>query len=101
MDDCLRELQRLADFIGKHERAKQVEVQEAVQEFTEPELQHYRATIRPVQARSGIDLCARALYIALRISASFGGNEINERLGLDEHIYEALAELSHYSFQSR
>jgi hypothetical protein len=66
MDDCLRELQRLADFIGKHERAKQVEVQEAVQEFTEPELQHYRATIRPVQARSRIDLCARALYIALR-----------------------------------
>ena len=74
MDDCLRELQRLAEFLGKPERAKHVDVQEAVQEFIEKGLQHYRASVVQATASPRIDLRARALYIAQRISVSFGRN---------------------------
>lgn len=72
MDDCLRELQRLAEFLGKPERAKHVDVQEAVQEFIEKGLQHYRASVVQATASPRIALRARALYIAQRISVSFG-----------------------------
>jgi hypothetical protein len=98
MDDCLRELQRLAEFLGKPERAKQVDVQEAVQEFIEKGLHHYRTSIVSATASSRIDLCARALYIAQRISVSFGRKEINGQQGLDNQIYKALDALSQYSF---
>lgn len=100
MDDCLRELQRLAEFLGKPERAKQVDVQGAVQEFIEEGLQHYRASIVHATASSRIDLRARALYIAQRISVSFGRQETNGKKGVDNQIYKALDALSQYSFQA-
>src|SRR3989442_1198462 len=56
MDDCLRELRRLAEFLGEPKMAEQVEVQEAVQEFIEKGLQHYRASFAEVTASSRIDL---------------------------------------------
>ena len=99
MDDCLRELPRLAGFLGKPERAEQVAVQEAVQGFIEAGLQHYRASIVQAVASVRIDLRARALYLAQRISVSFGRREINEQQELDQ-IYQALDALSHYSFQA-
>jgi hypothetical protein len=68
VDDCLRELPRLAEFLGRPERAQQVEVQEAVLEFIEQGLQHYRASIEQATANPGIDFRARALYIAQRAS---------------------------------
>lgn len=100
MDDCLRELHRLAEFLGKPERAKQGDVQEAVQEFIEKGLQHYRASIGQATASSRIDLCARALYLAQRTSVSFGRKEINGQQGLDNRIYKALDALSQYSLQA-
>jgi hypothetical protein len=90
MDDCLREMQRLAEFLGKPERAKQVDVQGAVQEFIEKGLQHYRASIMDATTSPGIDLRARALYIAQRISVSIGRKEINEQQDLDQ-THKALA----------
>src|ERR1700730_1114331 len=98
MDDCLRELQRLAEFIGKPERGKQVDVQEAVHEFIEKGLQHYHASIVQATASSRIDLRAKALYLAQRISVSFGRKEIDVQQGLDNQIYKALDALSQYSF---
>jgi hypothetical protein len=100
MDDCLRELQRLAGFLGKPERAKQVDVQEAVLGFVEKGLQHYRASIAQATASSRIDLRARALYLAQRISVSFGRKELNGQQGVDSQIYKALDALSQYSFQA-
>jgi hypothetical protein len=76
MDDCLRELQRLAGFLGRPERAQQADVQEAVQEFIEEQLQHYRTSIVEAAASPGIDPRAKALYLAQRSSVSFGRNEI-------------------------
>jgi len=64
MDDCLGELQRLAEFSGRPERARQVSVQEAVQQFIEKGLQHYRSPA--VEATPGIDPRANALYLAQR-----------------------------------
>jgi hypothetical protein len=100
MDDCLRQLQRLAEFLGKPERAKQVEVQEAAQEFIEPGLQHYRSAIEQATASSRTDLCARALYLAQRISASFGRKEFKGQQGLDNQIDKALDALGRYSIQA-
>jgi len=94
MDDCPRELQRLADFLGKPERAKEAEVQEAVDEFMEKGLQHHRASMVEATASPRIDPRAKALYIAQRIAVSLGRNEINVARGLDEQIYKALEALS-------
>ena len=94
MDDCLRELQRMAEFLGKPEQAKQVDVQEAVHEFMEKGLQHYRASIVQATANPRIDLRAKALYLAQRISVSFGRKEIDVQPGLDNQIYKALDALS-------
>ena len=68
MDDCLRELPRLAEFLGRPERAQQVDVQEAVLKFIEKGLQHYRASVEQVTAGSKSELCAQALYLAQRRS---------------------------------
>ena len=76
MDDCLRQLQRLAGFLGKPERAQQADVQEAVQEFIDQGLQHYRTSIEQAAASPGIDPRATALYLAQRRSVSPGRNEI-------------------------
>ena len=100
MDDCLRELQRLAGFLGKPERAQQADVQEAGQEFIEKQLQHYRASIVQATANPRIDLRARALYLAQRISASFGRQEFKEQQGLDNQIDKALNALGRYSIQA-
>jgi len=99
MDDCLRELQCLAEFLSRPERAKQVDVREAVQEFIEPGLQHYRSPIGDAKASSKVELCARVLYIAQRISVGFVRKEINGQQDLDNRIYEALDALSQYSIQ--
>ena len=66
MDDGLRELQRLAEFLGKPERAEEVGVQAAAQEFIEPGLQHYRSSIAEITASPGVDPRAMALYLAQR-----------------------------------
>ena len=76
MDDCLRELQRLAEFLGRPERAQQMEVQEAVQEFIDQGLQHYRTSIGQAAASPGVDPRATALYFAQRSSVSLDRNEI-------------------------
>jgi hypothetical protein len=100
MDDSLRELQRLAEFIGRPERAKEVDVQEAVQEFIEKDLQHHRSSILQATASPRIDLRAKALYIAQRISVSFGREQITGQQGSDNQIYKALDALSRYSFRA-
>jgi hypothetical protein len=69
MDDCTRELQRLAEFLGKPERAKQVDVEEGVQEFIDKGLQHYRTSIMHSPPGSRSELSAEALYISQRVMA--------------------------------
>jgi hypothetical protein len=100
MDDCLRELKRLAEFLGKPERAKQVEVQEAAQGLIEKGLQHYRSSIVQMRPGSRIDLCAQALYITQRISLSFDRNETNGQQRLNNQLYQTLDTLSQCSFQA-
>lgn len=97
MDDCLQELTRLADFLGKSERAEQVEVQAAVQEFAEKGLQHHRTSIVQATADATIDLSARALHLAQRISVSLERKEIPSQKGIDREIEEALEILSQHS----
>ncbi|MDX6709958.1 MAG: hypothetical protein QOH96_974 [Blastocatellia bacterium] len=100
MDDCLRELRRLAGFLGKPERAKQLEAQEAMQQFIEKGLQHYRTPIAKATPGSGVELTAMALYTSQRISGRFGREGINGQHGVDNEIYNALGALSQYSFQA-
>lgn len=98
VDDCLRELRRLAEFLGEPERAEPVDVQEAVQEFVETGLQHYRVPIEEALANPRIDSRARALYLAQRISVSLGrksGPQV-----LDNEIYKTLNSLTQHSFQA-
>lgn len=97
MDDCLREVRRLAEFLGKPERANQVDVQVGVREFIEKGLQHHRASTMQTMATAGIDIRAKALYIAQRISVSFGRKESNGQQVLDDQIHKALDALSQYS----
>ncbi len=97
MDDCLRELQRLAEFLGEPERAKQVDVQEAVQRFTDKGLQHYRTSLVQATAGSKFDFYARALYIAQRLSVNLDRKRTDAQRDLDNQIYEALDTLSRYS----
>ena len=96
MDNCLGELQRLSDFLGKPERAKQVELQELVERFVEHRLQHHRTSIGQATAHRRISLRAKALYIGQRISVSLGRKEI-DGLGFDQEIERALEILNLYS----
>jgi hypothetical protein len=96
MDDWLSELQRLSDFLGKSERAEQVDVQRAAQEFVENRLQHHRTSFVQATANPMIALRTKALYIAQRITVSFGRKEIDES-GFDNQIETALDILNSYS----
>ena len=100
IDDCLRELQLLADFLGKSKRAKSVDVQEAVQEFMEKELQHYHTSLVQATASPGIDVRAKALFIAQRISVSFGRRECNGQPRLDDQMEKALDVLNQYAIRA-
>ena len=90
IDDCLRELQLLADFLGKPERAKALDVQRATREYMEKELQHYQTSIVQAAASPKIAVRPKALYIAQRISVSFGRRESNGHKGSDDQIEKAL-----------
>ena len=96
MNNWLRELQRLSDFLGKPERAEQMDVQKAAQEFVENGLQHHRTSIVQGTASPMIALRTKALYIAQRITVSFGRKEIDES-GFDNQIETALDILNLYS----
>ena len=100
IDDCLRELRLLADFVGKPERAKSVDVQEAVQEFMEKELQHYHTSLVQATASPRIDVRAKALYIAQRISVGFGRRESNGQPRLDDQMEKALDILNQYAIRA-
>jgi hypothetical protein len=100
VDDCLRELQLLADFLGKPERAKAVDVQRAVREFTEKELQHYQTSLVQASASPKIAVRPKALYIAQRISVSFGRRESNGHEGSDDQIEKALDILSQHAIRA-
>jgi hypothetical protein len=97
MEDGLQELTRLADFLGKSERAGQVEIQAAVQEFAEKGLQHHRTSIVQTTADASIDLSARALHLAQRISVGLERKEIASQQGIDREIEEALDILIQHS----
>ena len=99
INDCLGELQLLADFLGKSERAKSVDVQEAVQEFMEKELQHYHTSLVQATASPRIDVRAKALYIAQKISVGFGRSEGNGQ-ELDHHMEKALDILNQYAIRA-
>jgi hypothetical protein len=99
VDDCLGELQRLAEFLGEPERAKQTNVQQAVLQFVEKRLQHYHTDLAQTVPRSRLDLYARALYIAQRISSSFDPNGTKGNLVFDSRIDEAVDNLSRYALQ--
>lgn len=97
MDDGLRELQRLAEFLGKLERAQQVEVQNTIAQFIEKNLQHHRTGTWLTPGSASVGLRAMALYQAQRIAVSFERNDISGRQELDEQIQNALDALSQYS----
>ena len=80
MEDCLREMQRLADFLGEPGRARQVDVQGAVRQFVEKGLQHHHASVMQAAASPVIDPRARALYVAERISVTLGRKDIDEQV---------------------
>ena len=100
IDDCLGELQLLADFLGKSKRAKSVEVREAVQEFMEKELQHYHTSVVQATASPAIDVRAKSLYLAQKISVGFGRGESNGQPKLDDQMEKALDILSQYAIRA-
>ena len=72
MDNWLIELRRLAAFLGKPERAEQVELQRAVRKFIDEGLQHHRTSIISTVAEPGVAGRAKALFIAQRVTENFG-----------------------------
>jgi hypothetical protein len=94
------ELSRLAQFLGVPERAKQKEVQQAVQEFIDPGMRHFRANIAPEAAGSRTETIASSLYAALRVSESLNLKEINGQEDMDHQIREALDVLNQFSLQA-
>jgi hypothetical protein len=90
MDNWERELRRLAAFLGMPERAEQMEVKEKVREFTEKGLQHFRTSVVDTVMDPRIDRHAIALFVAQRISMSFGRNETDPQNEVNEEIESAL-----------
>src|SRR6266496_1635966 len=90
MDDWQTELPRLAHFLGKPEQAERVEVQEAVREFIEKELQHSCASLAEMAVNSKIAHGARALYAAEKIGRKFGRKDIDTQEGDDTQIEKVL-----------
>jgi hypothetical protein len=99
MGDWLSEFLRLADFLGKAEMAKQADIQKSVQEFVEKGLQHHRTSVVGATANPRVSLRARALFIAHRISVSFGRKETHTQEDVDNQIEKALDILSQYSLR--
>jgi hypothetical protein len=94
MDDCDRELQRLVDFLDLPERARRENVKDAVREFIDEGLQHHRTSVMDCASSPMIDLRARVLYLALRISTNLGRKET----GSDIELQKALDSLCKSSF---
>jgi hypothetical protein len=99
IDDCLRELERLGEFLGQPERAKQADVQRAARGFIEKGLQHHSDSIVKATVNLGIDLRARALYLAQRISVSLARNEVDGSPGLAAEMYAALDAVTQYAHE--
>ena len=86
--DCQGESKRLSRFLGEPKLTEQPDVQTAIQEFIEEELQHHRASIVDAIADPELALPAKSLYMVLRAyvgsdqqsnSANRGANQIMER----------------------
>jgi len=90
MGDCLRELWRLGDFLGRTEQANQAKVQEAVQQFLEGGLHHFHASVGDTTTNLRIDRRATALYFALKLSVDLGRTRTDDQVGTEDAIDQAL-----------
>jgi hypothetical protein len=70
IDNSAPELNRLAEFLGRTERAGQTDVQAKVKAFIERELQHHSAPALDTTFNSTAERSARAIYLAERISVN-------------------------------
>ncbi len=67
MENWQLELERLAQFLERPKLAAQPEIQKAVQEFIEEELQHHRTSILDVVDEPKLAFPAKALYMNLHL----------------------------------
>jgi hypothetical protein len=68
MDDHVRQLPRIARFVGAEERAERPEVRSAIGAFVDHELQHHRTNLPDALDKPGLSLASRALFFSLRAS---------------------------------
>jgi hypothetical protein len=101
MEDWRKELRRLAEFLGRPERAEEVDLQDAVREFIENGLQHYRTSIPDTAANSRIAFQARTLYVAQRICVTLGRRDSYDQRESDKQLQQALDSLSRESTKAR
>lgn len=80
MDNHRHELQRLARFVGKPERAEQADVQNAVHRFIDPKLQHHRTPT--MEATADAQPTAGALALSL-------AHQVYTRLRQDEQVRQS------------
>jgi hypothetical protein len=67
LDDWHRELQILCQFLGRPEKAAQVDVQSAVQKFVDQDLHHHRISRSEWTDQNTLDPSNKALYIAQQV----------------------------------
>jgi hypothetical protein len=95
LDDHLPQLHRLAEFLGQSEKARSRDVQNAVRNFVDKDLQHYRTRLNHSVLGLRMEVYAQVLYLAQRISVTFE-NEPAVKPQVDGQFDEALAGLTRY-----
>jgi hypothetical protein len=100
MEAPIKELPRLAEFLGKPERANETLVHDAVAGFIEKGLQHHRSGFSEEGAMSAIELGARALYLSQRIAVTFSRKASDGQQEFASQIQEAIEQLGQCSAQA-
>lgn len=68
MDDHVRQLPRIARFLGMRERAKLGKVRSLVRAFVDGTLQHHRTNLPESMSKGGLSFASQALFMSLRAS---------------------------------
>jgi glycosyltransferase involved in cell wall biosynthesis len=88
MKDWQKELQRLAEFLGKAKLAEQTAIQKLVQKFIDQELYNHQTSIVDAIDDPHLTFSAKALYFALKLYV--GGGQSTEKRKFEPNVGVAL-----------
>ncbi len=100
MEDWECEVKRLVAYIGKPELAGQEEIQRAIQEFIEEELQHHRTSLINAVDEPKLAFPAKALYMVLRTYTAYQRRSPDDLEAEDIELQAAIDTLSPYAVEA-